>query len=112
MKLLKINTEDQKGGFFLNPKTLQKDASLESAYRPIETISKQDVFDMLDYLLESPVELDPYVETSLPNPVQQLIYKNLYENFAEALKNKEQIIKDIDNQFSEAEKKYQEQPGK
>lgn len=112
MKLLKISTEDQKGGFFLNPKTSQKGDTIELDYRPIETITKQDVFDMLDYLLEFPVEFDPYVEASLPNPVQREIYKNLYASFIEALGNKDQIIKDIDDQFSEAEKKYQEQPSK
>jgi len=112
MKLLKIDGEHGKGGFFLNPKTPTKAGTSEPNYQSIETIGKQDVMDMLDFLLGAPVELDPYVEASLPNPVQAMIYKNLYDNLTGVLNSKTQILKEIDDQFSEAEKKYIEQTKK
>ena len=46
------------------------------------------------------------IENDLLNPVQKTIYSNLYEQFNAFNQEKDNLIKEVDNQFKDAENKY------
>lgn len=50
------------------------------ASKPINQISKEDLFKLLDLcVIEESFEMDPYDETILQNKAYQIIYKNIYQ---------------------------------
>jgi hypothetical protein len=107
MKLLKIEVGEGKTvAEFLNPKNLKDREAKNSDYLTIDQITKEDVFDMIDYLLDNDVEFDTYENGKISSQVQDTIYKSLYESFTSAQNSKNDIKNEIDLKFSEAEKKY------
>lgn len=77
-----------------------------NVYEDIETISKENIIELLEFILNNETNIQFCDETTLPNPAQRIIYKNLYEKFNDIIKNKSEILKDIDKKFAEAEQKY------
>ena len=101
MKIMVIN---EKKGYYINPKK-SKSGSVEMV--DIEKITKEDIFDILDYMIDNDVEMDECKDNdSLPNPAQATIYKSLYTNFNGVINSKATIMSDVDNKFKEAENKY------
>ena len=103
MKLLKIR--EQKG-FFINPSHIDKEKSIDNQYKNIEMISKEDILSMIDFIMENDIEMDEYKETLLPNPAQKIIYENLYNHLSNLKNCKDDLIKQTDKKFKDAEEKY------
>ena len=107
MKILMIKNDGKNNkGFYLNPKKVEDITRIDINTNPVEDITKEDILDMVDYIIENDVELDPYSKGILPNPVQDIIYENLYNQFVNIINNKDIIKKQIDDKFKEAESKY------
>lgn len=103
MKILIINNDGKNTkAYFLNPKK----SGLPNSIQDIEKITKEDVFDMIDYMIDNEVEIDEYKEGDIPNQIQDAIYKSLYSNFKSILDNKTSMISEIDALFKKAEDKY------
>lgn len=107
MKILKIEVDDKNNkGYFINPSSIKDLTNYENEYKSIEEISKEDILGIIDYMINHDVILDEYTDGCLANPAQAIIYKNLYDNFTNLISNKDAIIKRIDDEFAEAERKY------
>lgn len=102
MKVLLMNNDGNNKAYFINPKKKREKEDL----KPIETITKEDIFDIITYMIDNSVELDEYKEGLLQNPAQDTIYKSLYNNFKNVIDNKNLIINEIDLKFKLAEEKY------
>lgn len=97
--ILKIENENGNNkAKFLNIK--------QNAYEDIETITKENILELLHFILKNDVKIQSYDEKPIPNPAQRVIYKNLYDKFNNLIENKSQILLEIDNSFAEAEQKY------
>ena len=98
--ILKIEEENgNKRAKFLNTET--------SNYEYIETIKKENIINLIEYIIENDnVEIDAYKEGLLQNPVQDIIYKNLYFKFNDLIKNKQEFLKSINEKFKAAENEY------
>ncbi len=103
MKILMINNDGKTNkAYFVNPKK-----SIPSTLKlDIDKITKEDVFDIVDYMIENEVEMDEYKDGLLPNPAQDTIYKSLYTNLKGIIDSKDTIIAEVDAKFKEAEEKY------
>ena len=91
-------------GWFLNPKGIE--SPKDTDYKKIDYITKDDILDILNYILDNNCEFDKYEDDILPNPIQATIYSNLYTNFNNLTSSKKQIIKEVDDVFAASEKKY------
>lgn len=104
MKVLRIN--DGKGQFLYNPLNIVGEPN-DSDYKNVDLIEKEDVLSILALMIDEEIAMDEYDEENpLPNPVHDIIYKNLYSKFKNISDNKEAIKKEIDDKFSSAETKY------
>ncbi len=98
MKILKI---ENKCGF------IAFELNADFKYKKIEDTTKEDILAILDYAIENDIELDKMAEENeLVNPVQKTIYLSLYNEFSSFLNDKDEIIKEVDAHFKEAENKY------
>jgi hypothetical protein len=98
MKYLKI--EDNKG-FFL------KDLNVESPfYVPIDQITRDDLLPMLNKAISEEFEMDEFREELVSNKAHQIIYKNLYEKFAELLSEKSRFKDESEGLYKNAFDKY------
>lgn len=97
--ILKIDEENgNKKGKFFNTKTKK--------YEDIETITKENIIDLIQYILDDDTKVETYIDGALQNPVQDIIYKNLFAKFNDLIKNKQDILKKIDEDFTDAENEY------
>lgn len=96
MKLLKI--EDHLGLF------LSKDGS----YRSIDEITKDDLLRIMERVLESSGELDPYDEEKIKNQAHQVVYKSIYSNLKALEDRKQEFIDESERLYLEDYKKYME----
>lgn len=104
MKIIRI--KDNKGQFLSKPFNING-VPIESDYKNIDLIEKEDVLELLTYMIDNEIEMDTYdSENPLPNPVHDVIYKNLYVKFADVYNSKNAIKKEIDDKFLSAETKY------
>lgn len=103
---MKIMVIKEKKGLFINPKKVNHEVSIDEQYKTVDLITKEDILDILDYWIDDDIEMDPYDQNELPNPAQATIYNSLYAHFEKIKINKEQIKKEVDDVFSEEEKKY------
>lgn len=98
--ILKIEEENgNKRAKFLNIET--------SKFENIENITKENIIKLIDYIIKNDdVGIDTYIDGLLQNPVQDIIYKNLFIKFDDLIKNKNDILKKIDEDFKIAENEY------
>lgn len=75
-------------------------------YKPIEQTNKDDILEMLDFLIDCNAEIDHMNDGDLPNPAQSLIYKDLEEQLRAVIENREAIKREVDDHFKIAEEKY------
>lgn len=82
----------------------------EKYYKRIELIENEDVKDLLTYIFSHDETdlFDTFVEGSLQNPAQNVIYKDLYEELSKVNESKEGIIKKVDDSYKAIEEKYKE----
>lgn len=107
MKLIRINKTGKTTAQFFDFSLFSESCPEENCYREIELIEKDDVLDILNYIMENDeVSYDEFDSEVLQNPAQKLIYKELYQDFEELKENKKAIIAQIDKEFETAEKKY------
>jgi hypothetical protein len=98
MKYLKI--EASKGQFCVAPE------SETPEWKTIDTITKDDLTRLLEAAILGAFEMDSYAEAQLPNKAHQIIYKRLYEKFAELASKKEIFNDEIDSIYKAALEKY------
>lgn len=94
MKLLKI--EEPLGQF------LTKDGT----YNTIDKITKDDLFRIVEGILESSGELDLYDEEKIKNQAHQVIYKSVYSNLKALEDRKQEFIDESERLYLEDYKKY------
>ncbi len=89
MKILKI---ENKCGMFLTS---------ENEYEMIEEITKEDIYYILNYIMENTeIELDEIDESNIiSNPASKLIYEKLRLKFNGFYNNKVYIQQDLDDKF-------------
>lgn len=99
MKILKI----KKGKGYIATPTNNSNPN----EKQIEETTKEDILNILDYMISNDIEMDEMTEENdLLNPVQKIIYSELYSHFSSFLTEKENIIKEVNDKFKEAENKY------
>ena len=98
MKYLKI--EASKGQFCVAPEIETPE------WQTIDTITKDHLMRLLEAAISGAFEMDPYVEAQLPNKAHQIIYKRLYEKFAELASKKDIFNDEIDSIYKAALEKY------
>lgn len=104
MKILRINS---KRAFFVKPSEWRDGVSEDDqSFKPITNISKDDLIEIVDYLLTGEFEMDKCEEDSIANPAEMIVYKKIYEGLEQASKQKSKIMEDIDSRFDAAVKKY------
>lgn len=74
----------------------------------IDKINKEQMLSMLDLLLKNDCDMDPYVDGSIPNEAQQIIYKAIYEKFLSIKNDKETFLNFKEDMFKDAIEKYKE----
>ncbi len=99
MKYLKI--EDNKG-YFLKQEKEQTDQWIE-----IDKISKEDLMNLLESAISADFEIDEYIEENIGHKAHQIVYKSIYEKFADLINNKKSFIDECDSQFRSAIEKYE-----
>ncbi len=95
MKLLKI---DKNCAQFLN--------LTENEYRNITEITSNDIYTLLEVILESSVSMDNHKDKKIDNPAEEIIYSNIYDQFKEIIDDKKSIIDSINEEYKLAEEKY------
>lgn len=79
---------------------------LENSWIEIDKIGKEDLMSLLDKLLNSEFEMEEYKSDLLANKAHQVIYRNLYQNFSELLKNKRRFKDESEKLYKTAFEKY------
>lgn len=106
MKILIIENDGKNNkGYFINPNK-SKTPNPADSKQPIESITKEDVFDIVEYLIDNDIEFDEYQENLLPNLVQATVYESIFNNLKTITDNKKAIIDEVNNAFKDAETKY------
>lgn len=95
MKILRIS--NNKGEYSVNG----------TDYKPIDTISKDEILQLIDRLTSEDCEMDDLANDSdLPNKAHLIIYKSLLGKFKE-LKNNKAYFQDMrDSEYKDAINKY------
>ena len=97
MEVLKINN---KKATFL--KIVNKDDINDNSYKSISKINKNDILNLLEYLLENDFEYDDN-SSDIGNEAEKIIYENLVKNIIGFEDNKSKIIENVNLEFSEFE---------
>ncbi len=102
MKILEIK---EGKGFFL----AHQDGSLEEyGWTPIEQIDKVGLMMLLNlYMNGNDIEMDLYQENPIVNPVQEIIYKSIFDKFSNLILNANKFKDDSDTLYLEEIRKYQ-----
>jgi hypothetical protein len=95
---MKLLTIDKNCALFLD---LNKDE-----YRNITEITSNDIYKLLEVILESNVTMDNYEVKKIDNPAEEIIYVNIYNQFKEIIEDKTNIIDSINEEYKLAEEKY------
>lgn len=98
MKYLKI--EDNKGFF------LKENEQGVQEWTLIDLITKDDLFVLLNKSISEDFEMDVFNEDILSNKAHQIIYKSLYEKFADLLLNKTRFKDESESLYKQALEKY------
>jgi hypothetical protein len=99
MNYLKIN--DNKAYFL-------KVEDSGNTLHPIDEITKEDLFRLLNHAIDSEFLMDDYDETKLQNTAHQIIYKHLHDKFKEITLNKSKFKDDCENLYKDALEKYKQ----
>lgn len=75
-------------------------------WKSIEDIQKVDIASMLDLCIDYDVELEEYDETLIKNPVQKIIYENIYNKFKTFIDEKDNFKDEVDGLYKDALEKY------
>ena len=75
-------------------------------YRNITEITSNDIYKLLEVILESNVTMDNYEDKKIDNPAEEIIYSNIYNQFKEIIEDKTNIIDSINEEYKLAEEKY------
>lgn len=95
MKLLRI--VDEKGEYI--------NASRE--YVSVESLTKEDLLRIVKAVYDKDEnDYDPYVEATIKNKAQDIIYKNVSSKLDEIKINRDHIKAEIEHQFKDAFEKY------
>ena len=97
MKLLRIR---ENVGQFL---------AANSAYSPIDQISKDDLLRLVDRTLDqNDVELDAYDDQAIKNQAHLVIYKSIFQKLTDLRKRRQEFIDESARLFLEEYEKYRE----
>ena len=72
----------------------------------ITEITSNDIYKLLEVILESNVTMDNYEDKKIDNPAEEIIYSNIYNQFKEIIEDKTNIIDSINEEYKLAEEKY------
>ena len=101
MKLLEIK---DKKGYFRSPLS---DADQNGKITLIDQIDKEGLMMLLNlYINGDDIEMDSYEEHPIENPAQQIIYKNIFDNFSELVNNKNKFKDEGERLYLDAIQKY------
>ena len=96
MKILKI--ENGEGKYF---------SIKQNSYFAINNIDRDALLEIVKYVINNDdVEIDEYNQENIKNNVQQIVYKDIYEKIYQLKKDRENILTEIEKEFSKANKKY------
>ena len=99
MKYLKI---EEGKGYFL--KEVNEEEATE--WMPIDQITKDNLFYLLNRAISSEFEMDQFDELTLSNKAHQIIYRNIFEKFTDLLSNKTRFKDESENLYKAALEKY------
>ena len=103
-KIMKILEIREKKGWFLS---LLPDATQPGEITPIDQINKEGLMMLLDlYINRDDIEMDSYEEHPIENPAQQIIYKNIFDNFSELVDSKNKFKDEGERLYLDAIQKY------
>lgn len=98
MKLLKADSDL---GYFLTK---------EGNYRPIDEITKEDLFRLVRIVLKDDAEFDEYDEKIIKNQAHQIVYKSIYRNLLSLKGRRQEFIDESERLYLEDYKRYAENP--
>ena len=73
---------------------------------PLDMVTKDDLLTLLNFIIESEAEMDPYDEAALSHAAHKIIYRNLFEKFKELEKNKARFKDESTSLYRTAIEKY------
>lgn len=77
-----------------------------ASWIPIDLITKEDLFELLNKAIDDDFEMDAFNEVTLSNKAHQIIYKNIYEKFANLLSDKTRFKTESESMYKDALEKY------
>lgn len=80
--------------------------SIDSEWKPIDLINKDDVSNLLNLCIDKDVVLEEYDESTIKNPAHNIIYNNIYNKFKEFIDDKAGFKDQVGNLYKEALEKY------
>jgi len=95
MKVLKVESSG-----------IPKFTSDAEEWKNIEDIQIEDIALMLDFCINYDVELEEYDESVIKNPVQKIIYGNIYNKFKTFIDEKDNFKDEVDGLYKDALEKY------
>lgn len=99
IKVLKINEKGR--AEYLKIKN--KENIKSNSYHLINRIKREDILNLLEYLLENDFNYDPE-EDDIVNEADKIIYSHLVRSILDFESNKETIKDSVDSEFEEFEK--------
>ena len=94
MKHLRI--ENNKGQYSIDGKL----------WLDLEVITKDDLLKLVDLALDDEYLMDDYEKEKLPNPAQEIIYRNIFTKLSELVEKKERFKDESQQYYKEALLKY------
>jgi hypothetical protein len=98
MKLLKI--EDNHGHFLDGGGT----------FTPLDRITKEDLFRLVDLTLTQEVEFDDYDSEAVKNQAHQILYRSIWEKLRGLRDRKEAFMDESERLYLKEHEKYREEP--
>ena len=98
MKIMKVLKIESNG--------IPKFTSDGKEWKNTEDIQKEDIASMLDFCIDHDVVLEGYDDELIKNPVQKIIYENIYNKFKAFIGEKDNFIDEVDGLYKDALEKY------
>lgn len=98
MKLLKI--EDNLGHFL----------GVDSAFTPVDRITKEDLLRLVDLTLTQHVEFDDYDGGAIKNQAHQILYRSIYEKLLGLRDRKQAFTDESERLYLQEYEKYRKEP--
>ena len=82
--------------------------SKDSSYHEIDKITKEDLLWIMERVLDSSGELEPFDKEKIQNKAHQVVYKSIYSNLKALEDRRQEFIDESERLYLEDYKRYKE----